>query len=175
MIEQDTDLASKIKIYLAGEFSVEELKSLNDLINKKVVVNCGYLNRKDAIIMQRQADLLLLITSITRSSIVTTKIFEYLRSSKPILALTHKTELGKIIKDTKTGWIIHPQKIESIKKLLEKIIKDTEFYNSIKPDFKKINFYSIEEQIKQLNLIIKRTLNKKKGGSLELINNSTCL
>jgi len=79
-------------------------------------------------------------------------------SGTPILALTHKTILEKIVVDTRTGWVVHPQKVDLIKSLLKKIIKDKIFYNSINRDKKKINFYSSEEQVKHLVTIINRMI-----------------
>jgi len=160
IIREDVKLSNRIRIYLAGEFSKNELMDLKYLIDKKIIVLCGNLNRLDALIMQKQADLLLVITSITRSSIVTTKIFEYLKAGKPILALTYGTELEKIINDTNSGWVVHPFDGNSIKKTLIDIINDEKFYNSIKLNEEKIKFYSSEEQIRNFSLILKKKINK---------------
>jgi len=145
-----------IRIYLAGEFDKREINFIYSLITKENVIFCGHLERKEVLSMQKKADLLLIITSVTRRSIVTTKIFEYLMSGTPVLALTHETILEKIVIDTGTGWVVHPQKVDLIESLLKKIIGNKKFYNSIKRDEKRINFYSSKEQVKQLVSIINK-------------------
>jgi len=156
LVNENKEMEKKIRIYFAGEFSRNEFLQFSNLIEAGVLKNLGFLDRKSVLALQKSADLLLIITSIGRSGIVTSKIFEYLMSGTPILALTHETILGKIIVDTRTGWVVHPQKVDLIESLLRRIIGNKDFYNSISRDKKKINFYSSEEQIKQLVTVINK-------------------
>jgi glycosyltransferase involved in cell wall biosynthesis len=156
LLEKERHLENKIKIHLVGEYRKEELQGLKDLIARGIVVNHGLVERSQSLVFQRAADLLLIITEPERRSMVTAKIFEYLYAGKPILALTHKTVLEDIIKETKTGWIVHPHQPEAIADLLGKIITDTGFYNSIQPDEKKIEKYSIKTQVEKLNHLLKK-------------------
>ena len=154
LIEKEKNLEKKIKIHLVGEYRKEELQELKDLIARGIVVNHGFVERRKSLAFQWAADLLLIISRQDRSSFTTTKIFEYLYAGKPILALTHKTVLEDIIKETKTGWIVHPHQPEAIADLLRKIITNTTFYNSIEPDWKKIEKYSIKIQVEKLNRLL---------------------
>jgi CBS domain-containing protein len=66
----------------------------------------GYVSHKDALRLQREARLLLLIeidAEITRG-IIPGKIFEYLAAERPILGIGPKdADVGKIISDTNSG------------------------------------------------------------------------
>ena len=143
-----------------GEYCKEELQGLKDLIARGIVINHGLVERSQSLVFQRAADLLLIITEPERRSMVTAKIFEYLYAGKPILALTYKTVLEDIIKETKTGWIVHPHQPEAIADLLGKIISDKEFYNSIQPDREKIERYSIKSQLEKLNRLLEKIQNE---------------
>ncbi|MGD2087924.1 MAG: glycosyltransferase [Candidatus Aminicenantes bacterium] len=156
LLEKEKHLENKIKIHLVGEYCKEELQGLKDLIARGMVINHGLVERGQSLAFQRAADLLLIITEPERRSMVTAKIFEYLYAGKPILALTYKTVLEDIIKETKSGWIVHPHQPEAIADLLGKIISDKEFYNSIQPDGEKIEQYSIKTQVERLNRLLEK-------------------
>jgi len=146
--------AVTIKMHLVGEYSAEELRELKDLIEAGVVQLHGFVERIKALAYQQAADLLLIITMPDRVSSVSAKIFEYLNSGKPILALTYKTVLADIIVQTQTGWLVHPQQPEEIAKLLTKIITQPDFYNSLKPNRQAIQKYTIKTQIEKLNHLL---------------------
>jgi len=158
VVKEDKKKADKIVIHLIGEFNKDDITPLTDLIEKGLIVNWGYMKRDRVLELQKQADLLLIITLPDRVSSVSTKIFEYLMSGTPILALTHETILEKIVVDTRTGWVVHPQKVDLIESLLKKIIGNKIFYNSINREKKLIDFYSSDEQVKKLVTIIKKKI-----------------
>jgi glycosyltransferase involved in cell wall biosynthesis len=165
LLENEKDLAKKIKIHLVGEYRKHELSELNDLIRQGIIQCHGFVERSKSLAFQRAADLLLIITLPDRRSSVSAKIFEYLNAGKPILALTHQTVLEEIITATKTGWNVHPQKPEAIAGLLRKIMTDTAFYNSLQPDHDKIRQYSIESQIEKLNRLLEKITPSLNGES----------
>jgi glycosyltransferase involved in cell wall biosynthesis len=154
LLEREKHLEAIIKIHLVGEYRKEELQGVKDLIARGIVLYHGFVERSQSLAFQRAADLLLIVTEPERRSMVTAKIFEYLYVGKPILALTYKTVLEDIIKETKSGWIVHPHQPEAIADLLGKIITDTEFYHSIQPDGEKIQQYSIKSQVEKLNRLL---------------------
>lgn len=160
LTEKEKNLEKKIKIHLVGEYRKKELQEFKDLIDKKIIILHGFVERKKSLAFQRAADLLLIISRPDRSSFTTTKVFEYLYAGKPILALAHKIVLVDIIEETKSGWIVHPHQPEAIADLLGKIISDKEFYNSIKPDREKIEQYSIKTQVEKLNRLLEKIKNE---------------
>ena len=77
-------------------------------------------------------------------------------AGKPILALTYRNVLEEIIKETGTGWSVHPQETGAIAELLGKIVNDRGFYGAIKPDREKVEKYSIKAQVEKLSRLIEK-------------------
>ena len=165
LIEDNEDLRSRLKIHLVGEYRKEELTELRDLIEAGIIVLHGFVEKKRALAFQKASDVLLIITPPDRRSATSTKIFEYLYAGKPILALTHKTVLEDIIKETQSGWIAHPHQVDVIADLLEAIVTESEVYRSIKPDWEKVEQYSIKTQIKKLNTLLERVKERESGSA----------
>ena len=159
LIKKNPELTKKIRIHLIGNYTKKELNSLKELINKDIIVCHGFVERKIALAFQKEADILLIITLPDRKSSTSTKIFEYIYSKKPILGLTHKTVLADIIGDTKTGWIVHPQKPKEISNLIFGLVYRPDLCNSIAPDPQKIKNYSTESQLKNLDILLSNILN----------------
>jgi glycosyltransferase involved in cell wall biosynthesis len=130
------------------------MNRLRDLIDAKIIVLHGFVEREKSLAYQKAADLLLIITPPDRRSATSIKIFEYLYARKPILALTHQTVLEDIIEETGTGWIVHPHKPAEIGRLLHRIISDPAFYNSLRPDRRKVEQYSVARQVAKLSKLI---------------------
>ena len=159
LIKKNPELTKKIRIHLIGNYTKKELNSLKELINKNIIVCHGFVKRKIALAFQKEADILLIITLPDRKSSTSTKIFEYIYSKKPILGLTHKTVLADIIKDTKTGWIVHPQKPKEISNLIFELVTKPDLCNAIAPDSQKIKNYSTESQLKNLDILLRNIFN----------------
>ncbi|HLP47462.1 MAG TPA: glycosyltransferase [Candidatus Kapabacteria bacterium] len=162
MAARDENLRDKLRVHLVGDFMRSDLEPIKDLMDIVVVINHGLVSREESLGYQKMADLLLIITLPDRTCSVSTKIYEYLYSGKPILALTYGTVLADMVEKTHTGWIVHPQQPEAISRLLERIVLDREFYNSLQPDLNEINKYSFVFQIEKLIPIINESLNKYK-------------
>jgi glycosyltransferase involved in cell wall biosynthesis len=154
LVAEHRDMAAKIRLHLVGEYRKEEMNRLRDLIDAKIIVLHGFVEREKSLAYQKAADLLLIITPPDRRSATSIKIFEYLYARKPILALTHQTVLEDIIEETGTGWIVHPHKPAEIGRLLHRIISDPAFYNSLRPDRRKVEQYSVARQVAKLSKLI---------------------
>jgi glycosyltransferase involved in cell wall biosynthesis len=63
------------------------------------IVVAGTLPREQALALQRDADALLLIASPQRTQLLNFKLFEYLASERPLLALAAGTEAGRVIEE----------------------------------------------------------------------------
>jgi glycosyltransferase involved in cell wall biosynthesis len=162
MIQKERDLRNRIRVHLVGDFLKSDLMPIKDLMHIGVVICHGLVSQAESIGFQQIADLLLIITLPDRTCSVSTKIFEYICSKKPILALTHATVLADIIKKTRTGWIVHPHDPEAIAQLLHRILSDSEFYNSLKPNLTAIDTYSIIFQIEKLDSLLNDVKGKHK-------------
>src|SRR4029077_13892214 len=83
------------------------------------VEHVGVLDRGAVVAAQREADALLLLTSLRRNaSKATGKVFEYLASGHPILALAHDNEAARIIAETGTGVVVPPDDEQAILRAL---------------------------------------------------------
>jgi glycosyltransferase involved in cell wall biosynthesis len=160
LIKKNAALEGTLKIHLVGEYRKNELEEFQDLIDRGIVINHGFVERRVSLAFQLAARLLLVITSPNIRSMATFKIFEYLYAKKPILALTHRTVLEDIIIATKSGWLVHPHQVEAIVSILERIITEPEFYNSVKPDWEEIERYSTSRQIEKLEHLLRDAIDR---------------
>lgn len=149
------EIKNRLRVHLVGEYRAEELEALSDLIETGTIVVHGFVEKKKALAFQKAADVLLIITPPDRRSATSTKIFEYLYAGKPVLALTYKTVLEDIIRETRSGWLVHPHKVEGIAQLLERIVSDHDFYRSLNPVSEVIQSYSIKSQLEKLHFLLK--------------------
>jgi glycosyltransferase involved in cell wall biosynthesis len=103
-----------------GRLTTEERDLIERIGAADVFDHLGTLDRADAIALQRSADALVLITSRS-SSEATGKIFEYVASSRPILALAEGNEAARIVEETNTGITVPPDDVAAIAAALRKV------------------------------------------------------
>lgn len=151
----EPELGGKLCVHLLGEYSKDELKQLSDLLDAGLVKHHGFVPREVSLASQLAADLLLIISPPDRKSATSTKIFEYLFSGRPILALTHQTVIEQMVQETRSGWVVHPHHTDEIEALLLLVLTDRQFYNTIKPSREAVNKYSTRRQMKALEQLLK--------------------
>ncbi len=156
LLEKKIPGSEKIKVHLVGEFLPEEQKNLADLVKNGAAVFHGMVAHPRSLAFQAAANLLLITAHPGRSSVATTKIFEYLYSGKPILALTQQTVLEEIVRNTKAGWIIAPQEEDEVYRFLEGIVSKPDFYCQISPDTDMLASYSVGAGMHALDGLLKR-------------------
>lgn len=126
LIQEIPDFKSNLEIKLIGAVSQEVLDSiaefnLNDYLNL-----LGYVSHHEAIAHQKKSQVLLLIeiNSEDTKSIIPGKLFEYMVSNRPIIAIGPQgSDFADIIKETNTGVFFD----YSEKAKLKSVILD--FYN----------------------------------------------
>lgn len=94
------------ELKLIGAVSQEVIETISDFGLQPYLNNLGYISHKEAIVQQRKAQLLLLIeiNSENTKSIIPGKLFEYMVSERPIVAIGPKgSDFESIIKETNTG------------------------------------------------------------------------
>lgn len=109
LVENNSDFASDLELKLVGTVSEKVLESLERFGLKKYAKLTSYVPHDEAIKMQKSSQvLLLLIPNVTNAQgIVTGKVFEYITSGRPILALApEKSDLISIVEGTDTGKVI---------------------------------------------------------------------
>ena len=93
----DPDAAADLELAIAGPLTPTERALFETLeAGPAKVTLLGSLERERSLALQRRADALLLLAQPARSQLVNFKLFEYLATSRPILALAAATEAGRI-------------------------------------------------------------------------------
>ena len=91
------EAAARLELVIAGPLTDAEARLFETDVSPARIVHAGSLAREQALALQREADALLLVAQPTRSQLLNIKVFEYLASGRPILALAEGTEAGRIV------------------------------------------------------------------------------
>lgn len=100
------DFKSHLEIKLIGAVSQEVLQTITQLGLNSFLNNMGYVSHAEAIAHQRKSQVLLLIEidSPETKSIIPGKLFEYMVSNRPIIAIgPNGSDFAEIITETNTG------------------------------------------------------------------------
>ena len=120
------DFKSHLEIKLIGAVSQEVLETISEFGLNTYLNNLGYVSHAEAIAHQRKSQVLLLIEidSDDTKSIIPGKLFEYMVSNRPIVAIgPRNSDFAEIITTTNTGVFFN----YSEKSRLKSVILD--FYN----------------------------------------------
>lgn len=115
----NTQFAADLQITLAGAVSDEILKSIASFGLTKNMVMKGYVSHKEAIQLQHNAQVLLLleIDSEETKAIIPGKLFEYLHAKRPIIAIGPKgSDIKEIIDTTESGSYFQSNEKDALKK-----------------------------------------------------------
>ncbi len=97
----------RVKLLLAGRPNVDDQRLIAEADLGDAVEHRGLVTRDESLRIQRGADALLLVTGHNRSE-ATGKLFEYLASGRPIVALADGNEAARIVRETGTGVAVGP-------------------------------------------------------------------
>lgn len=127
--DENPTFKNDFQLKLIGAVSPEILQTISAFGLDQFVNNLGYVSHQEAVSQQRSSQVLLLIeinAEITKS-IIPGKLFEYMVSERPILAIGPKdSDFETIIKSTNTG-VFH--QYDEAEKLKQTILK---FYGKYK-------------------------------------------
>ncbi|WP_339609344.1 glycosyltransferase family 4 protein [uncultured Planktosalinus sp.] len=119
MVEENEDFASKFKLQLAGTVSDEVVASIESFGLKNHLKKFGYVSHIESVDLQKKSQVLLLIEidSKETQAIIPGKLFEYMASGRPILALGPKdSDVEPLINSTQTGTFFDYSQEKEIKK-----------------------------------------------------------
>ena len=123
LIVENEAFSKSFQLNLVGIVSEDVIESIHQSGLKNHVNVVGYINHDEAIRFQMKSQLLLLIEidSEDTKAIIPGKVFEYLISETPILAMgPHEADVEQIIKSTNTGtYFNYNQKSELKSQLLD--------------------------------------------------------
>jgi glycosyltransferase involved in cell wall biosynthesis len=112
-------LAERVELVFAGPLTTEE-RSLLD--GSAQVRHVGNLERAAALRLQREADVLVLLTAGSRRGEATGKLFEYLGAERPILVLGADSEAARIVTDARAGEVAPAADPVGIAEALERLL-----------------------------------------------------
>jgi glycosyltransferase involved in cell wall biosynthesis len=113
--------AGHIRLLHAGRLTTEEREMIDRSGVGDTFEHLGTLDRASAVALQRSAAALVLLTS-RNSSESTGKLFEYLFSGRPIIALAEANEASRIVRQTNTGITVPPDDVEAITAALRSVV-----------------------------------------------------
>ncbi|WP_223548357.1 glycosyl transferase family 1 [Aestuariivivens sp. NBU2969] len=121
LIKENESFAKDFQLNLVGAVSDEVLVSIKRHGLSEYVNKVGYVAHKESVKIQKQSQILLLveIDSQETKCIIPGKLFEYIVSNRPIIALGPKdSDVKQIIKETNTGYYFLYSDYEALKKII---------------------------------------------------------
>jgi len=151
----------RISVNLIGNYYKEKLQAQIDSFSLTNQINIvGYVPHDECIKRQLQSDVLVLIEGTGKGSdaFYTGKIFEYMNTNRPVLAiLPEKGAAAELVRKTKIGKVAHTDNIHEIKKvILDYYNKWCEGKLTFSPDWTEIEKYERKELTKELASIFDR-------------------
>ncbi|MCI9845016.1 glycosyltransferase family 4 protein [Flavobacterium pectinovorum] len=126
LLNEIPDFKSHLEIKLIGAVSQEVLDSISEFKLNNYLNLLGYVSHHEAIAHQKKSQVLLLIeiNSEDTKSIIPGKLFEYMVSNRPIIAIGPQgSDFADIIKETNTGVFFDYSEKEKLKSVI------LDFYN----------------------------------------------
>ena len=121
LVSENEYFSKDFQLNFVGSISEKVLESIKSNNLSNYVNDVGYISHKEAITYQKKSQLLLLIeiNSEDTKCIIPGKIFEYMVSNRPIVAIGPKgSDVEKIIKETNTGNYFNYSDYESLKRII---------------------------------------------------------
>jgi glycosyl transferase family 4 len=121
LINENAEFKKHFELKLIGATSQEVLDAISEFKLTEFANNLGYVSHQEALEHQRKSQVLLLIeiNSEETKSIIPGKLFEYMVSERPILAIGPKeADFAAIIKQTNTGTFALYDEKEKVKETI---------------------------------------------------------
>ena len=118
LIHENMQFDKDFQLNLVGSVSDTVINSININNLSNYINNVGYISHNESIRYQNKSQLLLLIEidSEDTTAIIPGKLFEYMKSHRPIVAIGPKgSDVETIIKETNTGNYFYYNDYESLK------------------------------------------------------------
>ncbi|MEW5675941.1 glycosyltransferase family 4 protein [Flavobacterium enshiense] len=121
LVKENEEFKNHLELKLIGATSQEVLDTITEFKLTDFVNNLGYVSHQEAVEQQRKSQVLLLIEidSEDTKSIIPGKLFEYMVSERPILAIGPKdADFSVILQQTNTGTFALYDEKEKIKETI---------------------------------------------------------
>ncbi len=158
LVSENADFKNDFRLKLIGATSQEVLDTITEFRLNDYVLNLGYVSHQEAVEHQRKSQVLLLIeiNSTATKSIIPGKLFEYMVSERPIIAIGPEgSDFAEIITTTNTGVFFTYNEKEKLKALLLKYYQEYQNQN-LKVQAVGLQQYSRKSLTEQLVQILNR-------------------
>lgn len=156
LIRENASFKRQFRLRLVGKIGTEVLDSIHSFGLKDFVEIVGYVSHPNAVELQQKSQVLLLleIDSLETRGIIPGKLFEYMRSERPIFAVgPKKWDVKRLISETQTGSCFEYDEKQPMKsQLLEYFTKFQQ--GNLRSSPKEIEKYSRKALTKKLARII---------------------
>lgn len=118
LVKENEELRKALKIKLVGKIDDAVFADIDRYELAEYVQTISYLPHTEAIEFQQKAQLLLLLINNTPNAngILTGKLYEYMASQRPVLAIGPTgSDIAKLLHDTKAGSIVDFNDVEGMK------------------------------------------------------------
>ncbi|MEL0649868.1 glycosyltransferase [Algibacter sp. TI.3.09] len=118
LVQEHEDFSKDFQLNFVGAVSETVLQSIETVGLANHVNNAGYVSHKESIVYQKSSQVLLLVEIDSKETkcIIPGKLFEYIVSNRPILALGPQgSDVENIIKETNTGNYFYYTDYKSLK------------------------------------------------------------
>ena len=147
----------KVSFYFIGNLSDHEVKLIETIkseTNAKVAISPRVDKAEGLKFLSNNIDYLLFLGVKNETTIISSKLFDYLNLQIPIIGICKGNEAEALINDTQSGEVCDFYK-EDIENLIEKAIKKKLKFS---PQKEKISFFTRENQAILLGKLMKKTL-----------------
>lgn len=156
LVAENANFANDFQLKLIGAISKEVLETIYEFKLEKYIDLLGYVSHNEALQAQRSSQVLLLIEIDAEATncIIPGKLFEYMVSERPIIAIgPEKADFKNIIRETNTGTFFTYHEKEALKSQIKT------YYNQFKQNTLKVNAvglqkYSRKKLTEQLSKLI---------------------
>lgn len=142
IVAENAEFANDLKIQLAGVVGGEVLESISENGLTRFTTQMGYLDHEKVQQVQRNSQVLLLleIDSVETQGIIPGKLFEYMNSRRPILAMGPRNwEAGEMVNEMSLGNYVSSDNSATIKQVI------LDWYSAYKKDALKVDAVGVEK------------------------------
>ena len=160
LTEENQEFAKQFELRLIGAVSDDVLSAIKDAGLLPYLHVMGYVSHSEAVRLQRQSQVLLLIEIDSEDTrcIIPGKLFEYMISKRPIVAIGPKgADIAKIIGDTQAGHFFEYDEYTDIKSTIASYFKAYQ-NGTLVAQPKDLEKYSRKALTKEMAKLIKRKI-----------------
>lgn len=155
----------EILLRFIGRFGTEVQEMFNSVSFPDSIEIIPYIPHKESIRYLMQSDLLLLVVDESKESeeIVPGKVYEYIGTHNPVLAIAPSSSaIADLMDETQAGAIAHQSEIEKIGKIFLAFFNDWKGNrNTYSPNVEAINSYERKESAKKLAELLNQLTEEK--------------